>query len=148
MALTRSDKLLIHSSNLVVTATGVIYAWMLYLLEPIDEFSILNHPWQDHMRNWHLLAAPFLIFGCALVWKDHVWQRIRDGGKRRRNSGIMMVITLLPMALSGYLLQTAVDPTWQQSWLTLHLISSAVWMLASLIHFVPVIIHACAGVFR
>jgi len=145
MALTRSDKLLIHVSNVAVTGSGVAYAWMLYLLEPVDEFSILSHPWQDHMRNLHLWFAPLLIFGCGLVWKDHVWERLHTGRKRRRNSGLLMVVTLFPMIFSGYLLQTAVEETWRLSWLYLHWLSSAVWLLASLIHFVPVMIKACVG---
>jgi hypothetical protein len=148
MTLTRSDKLLIHVSNVAVTASGVVYAWMLYLLEPVDEFSILNHPWQDHMRNLHLWFAPLLVFACALVWKSHVWERLRTGRKRRRNSGLAMVVCLFPMIFSGYLLQTAVDESWRLSWLYLHWVSSALWLLASLVHFVPVMIKACVGASR
>lgn len=145
MALTRTDKLVIHVSNVAVTASGIAYAWMLYLLEPVDEFSILNHPWQDHMRNLHLWFAPLLIFGCAMVWKDHVWERLNTGRKRRRTSGLVMVVCLFPMIFSGYFLQTAVDEMWRDTWLYLHWISSALWLLASLVHFVPVIIKACVG---
>ena len=34
------------------------------------------------------------------------------------------------MVLSGYFLQTAVDETWRQVWLVVHLAGSALWLLA------------------
>lgn len=148
MTLSRSDKLLIHVSNVAVTGSGLAYAWMLYLLEPVDEFSILNHPWQDSMRNLHLWFAPLLVFGCAMVWKGHVWERLRTGRQRRRRSGLMMVIPLFPMIFSGYFLQTAVDESWRQTWLWMHLLSSGLWLIASIAHFVPAMIRACVGASR
>ena len=44
--MTRGQSWTLHLSMLLVGGTGLIYAWMLYLLEPVDEFSILNHPQQ------------------------------------------------------------------------------------------------------
>ncbi len=148
LQLSGADKLVFHLANLTVSASGLVYAWMLYLLEPIDEFSILNHPWQDHMRNLHILFAPLLVFAGAMLWKHHVWARLQSGRKRKIRSGILLTVAIFPMIFSGYLLQIAVSEEWRQIWLVLHLSTSALWLVAAFFHFIPIMMRLCAGATR
>jgi nitric oxide reductase large subunit len=130
----RLEAYLFNFANLLVCGTGAIYAWMLYCLEPLDEFSILNHPMQADLQAWHILSAPLLIFMAALLWKNHVWAKMKSGNKRSRRSGFGLALNLMPMIFSGYLLQTTTDETWSEIWMVMHLCTSGLWICATLVH--------------
>ena len=132
--MTRRVAWLVHLSTIVVGVTGLVYAWMLYFAEPADEFAIVNHPWQPHVLHLHVLAAPVCVFAVALIWRNHVWDRVRRGFPHRRATGLCLFASFVPMAASGYLLQTSVDETWRAIWMWLHLATSAVWLVAYGVH--------------
>ncbi|MBC8329810.1 MAG: hypothetical protein H8E31_13805 [Planctomycetes bacterium] len=117
-------------ANLLVGGTGLAYAWTLYLCQPEDEFALVNHAWQPVFHAGHLWAAPLLVFSAGMLWRHHGWRRLRQGGDAGRGSGIGLLATLWPMALSGYWLQTSVDLGWRRAWLVVHLASSGLWVLA------------------
>ena len=123
-----------HLATLLVGGTGLVYAWMLYLLAPVDEFSPVHHPWQPDVQHLHVLSAPLLVFAAGLIWRRHVWNCWRLGVADRHRSGVALALTLAPMTVSGYLLQTSVGETWRQVWLAVHLIASGLWLLGYLVH--------------
>lgn len=136
--LTRVEAWMIHISNLLVGCTGLVYAWMIYLVKPDDPYAVVNHPWQPAVQHLHVLAAPLLVFAAGLIWRRHVWGSWRSGVTRRRRSGVGMALALVPMIASGYLLQTAVESRWRTIWVAVHLTTSALWISAYLIHqFLP-----------
>ncbi len=132
--MTRLEAWSLHLANFLVGASGLVYAAMLYLMAPIDEFALVHHPAQPLVRDVHLWTAPLLVFALGVVWKGHAWACQRYGAGSRRASGRSLLVAAAPMALSGYLLQTAVDPGWQQAWRVVHLAASALWLAASLAH--------------
>ena len=134
--MSRGEARLLHAAQGLVAGTGLAWAWMLYFAEPQDEFSILNHPWQDEMQAGHVLTAPLLIFAVAAIWKRHAWQRIRSGYRARRRTGLLLAVSFFPMVASAYLLQTASAESWRQAWLIVHLASSGIWVLAFLAHLI------------
>jgi hypothetical protein len=127
--MSRASAWFVHASVLLAGATGVIYGWMRYFAVPTEEFSVVNHPWQPEFKALHILLVPLLLFGCGLLWRGHVWARIRSGAPQRRSTGLALAGLLLPMALSGYLLQVAADPTWREGWIWTHGLSSSLWLL-------------------
>lgn len=122
-----------YAGNLLVCTTGVLYAVMRYLMEPADEWAVVNHPWQPFVQHLHVLVAPLLVFACGLIWRRHVSENWRREGRSRR-SGPGLALVFVPMIVSGYLLQTAVAEGWRQAWVVVHLCSSAVWLLAFAVH--------------
>ena len=134
MAMTRGQSWTLHLSTLLVGGTGLIYAWMLYLLEPVDELSILNHPWQALMQHAHIWFAPLMVFGIGMIWRSHVWQYLRSGKRSSRRSGLLLAGCAAPMAVSGYFLQTAVGEGWRTAWLGIHLGSSGLFLCGYLVH--------------
>ena len=54
---------------------------------------------------------------------------LRRGEGNGRRSGPGLLLTLVPMVVSGYLIQTTVTESWRQAWIVLHLVSSAAWIL-------------------
>jgi hypothetical protein len=127
----RHKRRLIHLANLLVGGTGVVYAWMLYVLEPSDPFSVLHHPWQPAVQHLHVWAAPLMVFAVGLIWQNHIWKHWKRQVPERRTSGVLMlIVAFFPMVFSGYFLQTAVNESWRQVWLVVHLATGGLWILA------------------
>jgi len=127
------ERRLQYVANLLVCGTGVLYAVMRYFMKPTDEFAVVNHPWQPWVQHAHVLVAPLLVFACGSIWRLHVaehWKR----ATRMRRSGPGLAIVFVPMAASGYLLQTSVSDGWRQAWIVVHVASSAVWLVAFATH--------------
>ena len=131
--MSRGQAIFLHLANLAVSGTGLVYSWMRYLLEPADEWAVVNHPWQPLVQHLHVLAAPLLVFAVGLIWSGHAIAKLRNG-RRGRASGLGLLSLFLPMAASGYLLQVAVDPGWRRTWIWLHVVSSLLWVAAFAIH--------------
>jgi hypothetical protein len=137
----RGERWLIHFSNLLVGGTGLVYAMMKYLMEPASPFSVINHPLQPLVLTLHLVAALLLVLAVGILWKSHISERLHYGQPPGRATGISLTLTFLPMVLSGYLLQTASAAFWRQTWLVVHLTTSAIWLLMFLAHQVVFIVR-------
>ena len=132
--MTRLEAWLVHLGTLLVGGTGLVYAWMRYLARPSDPFAVVNHAWQPQVQHLHVLLAPVLVFGAGLVWRRHVWACWRLGIRERHRSGVALALTLLPMIVSGYLIQVAVEPAWRRVWIWVHLAASALWIGGYVLH--------------
>ena len=132
--MSRLEALTFHLATLLVGGTGLLYAWMRYLLDPVDAFAVVNHPWQPHVQHLHVVAAPVLVFAAGLVWRSHVQACRRLGIRERHKTGAALAWTLLPMVASGYLLQTATGEPWRRIWLSIHLVTAALWLAGYLAH--------------
>lgn len=124
----------VHGSVLLAGATGLVYGWMRYLVEPADEWAIVNHPLEPEVKALHILLVPPLLFGCGILWRSHVWGRIRSGYPHRRLTGILLAALLLPMVASGYLLQVAEAEGWKVAWMWTHGLSSSLWLVLYVVH--------------
>ena len=132
--MTRGEAWCNHVANVLVGGTGIVYGWMVYLAVPEDEFAIVNHPWQPHLQHAHIWAAPLLVFATAMLWRNHVWKRVRSGFAARRKTGLVLFGLFWPMTLSGYLVQTSLEEAWVRNWSWLHVATSIAWCLAYLVH--------------
>lgn len=133
--MSRWERLLQYGANTLVVGTGVIYAVMRYFMTPVDEWAVINHPWQPHVQHLHVLTAPLLVFACGLIWRRHVADRMRANERRRGLSGPGLAVAFVPMIASGYLLQTASSAGWRRTWLVVHLVTSILWILLISAHF-------------
>lgn len=120
----------VHVAMALVTVTGAVYAVMRYLLQPSDPYSVVSHPLQPQVQHLHVLVAPLLVFGAGIIWREHVWKHYRNGVRSGRRSGVGMLLTLAPMVVSGYLIQTTVTDSWRTAWIAVHLGASGIWTLA------------------
>jgi len=135
----RTEIVLLHLANALVVATGVVYAVMLYLLEPAEEWAVVNHPWQPHLQHFHVLVAPALIFAVGLTWSIHVLAKLRNGRKGRM-TGLGLIVGFAPMAMSGYAIQITIDEGWRTAWIVVHLVSSLLWICAFILHLIRTLI--------
>lgn len=132
--MTKNEARNLHISAALVGVTGLIYGWMRYFAESDDEFSIVSHPWQPEFHAAHLVTAPLLVFACGLVWRAHVWLRIKNDFRPRRKTGLILALSVAPMILSGYALQVAVEEVWRNIWIVTHVATSLIWLLAYCVH--------------
>ena len=124
----------VHLSTILVGVTGLIYAVMRYLMEPMDPYAVVNHPWQPHMQHLHILVAPLVVFAVGLIWQRHITSHWRMGLKTGRGSGIGMVLATAPMVVSGYLIQVTVTDRWRTIWVVAHCVASGLWIAGYVIH--------------
>ena len=124
----------LHLAVALVGGTGVVWGVMRYLLEPVDEFSVVNHPWEPHLQHLHVVVAPFLVFGFGLIWKRHIADRWSSPLVARRRSGRLLAVLAGVMVLSGYLLQVTTAPDARQIWVVLHVASSLIWLAGYGVH--------------
>lgn len=140
--MTTFDRWLIGLANLLVGGTGLVYAWMRYLLQPADEFAIVNHPWQPGVQHLHILVAPLLVIAFGQLWHQHAWLAWRAGAPRGRRTGLTMLATGLPMIFSGYLIQISTEEVWRNVWVVVHVAVSLLWLTGYASH---VIRHRLRG---
>lgn len=132
--MSRLEAWALHLATLLVGGTGLVYAWMIYLAKATDPYSPVHHPWQPHLQHLHLLVAPLLVFATGLIWRRHVWESWRRGLRSRRRSGLTLALSLAPMVVSGYLVQTALDDAWRKGWGVVHLVVSGLWVAGYGVH--------------
>ncbi|MGA0059184.1 MAG: hypothetical protein ACO4CT_16070 [Planctomycetota bacterium] len=132
----RSHARYTHAATLAAAGTGLVYAWMRYLCEPADEFALVNHPLEPLLADLHRLTGPLLVFGLGLLWATHVVPKVRSGTRAGRKTGLVLAVSALPMVLSGYGLQAAVDEAFRVVWGYVHTGLGLVWVVSFVAHIV------------
>lgn len=132
--MTTTEKLLLWGSTALVGGTGLVYAWMKYLLTPADPYAAVHHPLQPLVLKIHLVAAPFLVFAVGLVFTQHIWKQLRSGLKRGRRTGTGTILTLVPMVLSGYLIQAVTSESWLWWLAAVHLTTGTLFVVGFAAH--------------
>jgi len=130
----RLERWSVVAGSILVTATGLVYLWMKYLLRSADPFAVVNHPWQPAVLKLHILTAPLLVFGLGLIAVRHVLAHWLAGVSHARRSGIAAAVTVLPMILSGYLVQAITDARWLSVTSWVHIATGLVYGAAFALH--------------
>jgi hypothetical protein len=123
-----------HVTTILVTITGLVYAYMHYLMKSNDPFSVVNHPWEPYMMDTHIIAAPFLVLAIGMLVNSHILAKLQADGKTARKSGILLIPLFIIMVLSGYLLQV-ITASWKNIVVILHLVSATLWAVIYLAHY-------------
>ncbi len=129
----RFESWLLHLSTLVLTITGLVYAWMRYLMKPQDPFSVVNHPLEPHFLSTHILVAPLLLVGFGIILHGHILFKIAAGARPARKSGLILIPLFALMAISGYLLQVIISD-FRKVFMWIHLGTGTLWSLFYLCH--------------
>jgi hypothetical protein len=124
----------IRVTALLVTVTGLVYAWMKYLLKPVEPWSAINHPLQPLVLKLHILVAPLLIFALGMIAARHVWRHIRERVRTGRRSGWTLVLTPAAMIVTGYLIQAVTHERWLFRLAMAHLATGIVFAGFILLH--------------
>jgi hypothetical protein len=135
--MTTLQKTLVNLSSIIVGISGVIYAWMKYLMTTDDPYAVANHPMQPWVLDLHVLASPVMIFAIGLILQEHIVAQIQKGPKRAgRSTGLVAMVCLPPMIATGYLIQVFVDETARRVCVGVHLITGLIYLAAFAGHLV------------
>lgn len=129
--MTRFEKILTWSSIAVVSLTGFVYAWMKFLMEPTDPWAVVNHPLQPFVLKLHIVTAPFLVFAIGILFARHILPQLRARARTARLSGTSAAWLIVPMVLSGYLIQAITHATLLQAMVLVHLATGSIFALAA-----------------
>ncbi len=132
--MTRFERWAVWSTSVATFVTGVIYLGMKYLLVSDDPLAVVNHPWQPALLKLHILVAPLLVFSIGLVTLRHVWRHFQSKTRDGRRSGLLTVIVLGPMIVSGYLIQTLTEEGWLKAMAIIHIVLGLVYGVGLLAH--------------
>jgi hypothetical protein len=133
---TRLQLFWLHLTVALTAITGVVFAVMKYFLKSDDPFSVVNHPLQPHMLATHVVVAPFVLFFLGWTFSNHILPKYRFGNGKNRKTGIATALLIVPMALSGYLLQVSVNETLRDAMAWAHWITSGVFVIGYVIHLI------------
>jgi hypothetical protein len=134
--ISRAQAVYLNLCVLVTALTGTVFAVMKYAMKSDDPYSVINHPMQPWMLAAHVVVAPLLVFGFGWIFENHIWAGFVSGIARKRKSGLWLMAGIVPMVLSGYLLQVSTADFTRQAMAAAHWISSAVFVIAYVIHLV------------
>lgn len=132
--MSRIQLFFLHASVLLTTLTGAVFAYMKYFMTTTDEFAVANHPLQPHMLAAHVVVAPLLLFILGWTFSNHIVPKYRFGDETKRKSGVWSFLMIVPMALSGYLLQIATNDALREAMAIAHWIASALFVAGYAIH--------------
>jgi uncharacterized membrane protein YidH (DUF202 family) len=123
----------LHLSVALTAITGTVFAAMKYFMTPADEFAVANHPLQPHMLAAHVVVAPIALFVLGWTFSNHMLPKYRFSEEHRK-SGISSMLLLVPMTLSGYLLQIATNETVRQGMAVAHWVASGLFVIGYVVH--------------
>jgi hypothetical protein len=103
--MTGFERWVLWTSAAATTLTGVVYLWMRYFMEPVEQFAAVNHPLQPLVLKAHILVSPLLVFALGMISVRHVWNYFANGSSRGRHSGIVTASIAAVMIGTGYLIQ-------------------------------------------
>lgn len=131
----RAQVLLLQLSLLAMAVSGLAFAWMKYWMKSDDPFAVVNHPWQPHMLSAHVLLGPVAVFSIGWVFGNHIWPAYR-GGAPNRASGIVAMLFIVPMTLSGYLMQVSTADATRKAFAVSHWVSVGVFLVGYAAHLI------------
>ncbi len=126
----------LQASAILTAASGIIFAWMKYGMKSNDPFAVVNHPWQPFMLSAHVLVSPMLVFAFGWILNDHILAKFRNPTSPQRGSGIPSMAAIVPMILSGYLLQISTADATRQAMAVVHWMSSGLFVIAYAVHII------------
>lgn len=132
----RAQVVYIHLAVALTALTGAVFALMKYGMTTDDPFAAANHPLQPHMLSAHVFFAPFLVFAFGWIFGNHIWPKFRFGDPRNRKSGLWSMALIVPMTLSGYLMQISTNETLLQAMKVAHWVTSAIFAAAYVAHLI------------
>jgi hypothetical protein len=121
---------------LAMTITGAVFAFMKYAMKSDDPFAVVNHPWQPHMMTAHVLIGPIAVFAIGWVFGNHIWPAF-TGGAPNRLSGILSMLFIVPMTISGYLVQVSTEDATRKVFAVTHWVTVTLFVVAYVVHLIP-----------
>ncbi len=127
--MTRFERWTVWSSAIATGLTGLGFMWTKYFVQPAEQWAVVNHPLEPWFLKLHIVAAPAFVFAVGLVATRHIIPHLRTKEPSGRRSGFIMVWTLLPMVVTGYLIQVVSRSGWTGPLAVTHIVTGCAFLL-------------------
>ena len=128
------EKWLVWVASVLTGVTGIGYFWAKYLVQSSDPFSVLNHPLEPWFLKGHILFSPLLLLAGGSIMVRHVWKHYQLRVVLGRRSGVTTALVFLPMAVSGYLIQSVTHAGRLQALTIAHIALSVLYGAGIIVH--------------
>lgn len=118
---------LLHLSFILVGVSGIGYALTRYILPSPDPFRSV-HPLDPLVQRLHVLFSPLLVFAVGNIFYLHALNKL--GEKRKKFSGILLLLSFFPMVVSGSWIQIATKELERKLAVAVHLATALLWLLS------------------
>ena len=121
-------------ATVLAGGSGLVLHIMKEWMTAPDPFAVAHHPWQPFVLKLHVLSVPFLVLALGMTVTAHALARLTAGRRSGRRSGVAVLGTVVPMILSGVLIQVLTTPTALRATVWTHLLTSLVYLGAYSVH--------------
>jgi hypothetical protein len=132
--MSRGQVIYLHVTVALTAVTGAIFAAMKYGMTTDDPFAAANHPLQPGMLSAHVVVAPLLLFALGWIFGDHIWPKYTSRAPHNRRTGVFSMLAIVPMTMSGYLMQVATSDALRDAMTWMHWVASALFVAAYVGH--------------
>lgn len=132
--MTRFERGSLWASTLAVSLTGLGFTWAKYFASTDDPWAVVNHPLEPWLLKLHVISAPLFVFAVGLITTRHILSHLRSGTPAGRRTGLVMVWTIVPMVVTGYLLQVVSVPGWLLPLAIGHIAAGILFLAGFLLH--------------
>lgn len=123
------EKWSIWTTSVLTGVTGIGYLWTKYFVEASDPFAVVNHPLQPWFLKAHIIVSPFLLLALGMILFGHVWKHYTGRITWGRRSGILSILSFLPMVVTGYLIQSVTGQGWLEALAIAHIVAGFLFLL-------------------
>ena len=134
LRLSRGHRRFAYATIAAVWLSGVLWLVYHYGLQREGSFGPEPHPLESWWLRLHGLAAFISLFAFGLLWGVHI--RAGLAFARRRLSGLLLLVLLIILSLSGYLLYYAGDETLRDAVRVVHWLLGLALLLPFVVHVV------------
>lgn len=132
--MSRFEKWSVWATSVLTVVTGAGYFVTKYLYSSGDPYAVVNHPLQPVFLKAHIVVSPLLLFALGLITVRHVWRHFRTGVAWSRKSGITAAVAVIPMVLTGYLIQVLTDTGWVRAMALSHIAFGFLYFIGVALH--------------
>ena len=129
------EKILFNAGIVVVSGTGIVLFYMKYCMSPMDEYAVINHPWQPLILKLHIIFSPLLLLQLGYLLAIHAIPFLKKKIKAALKTGFFIIVFILPMVISGYGIQVVNDDFWLSVMSILHISFSFIFLVLYLLHY-------------
>lgn len=132
--MSRFEKWSVWVTSILTVVSGAGYFVTKYLYTSGDPYAVVSHPLQPFFLKAHIVVSPLLLFALGLITVRHVWRHFRTGVEWSRKSGIAAAVAVIPMALTGYLVQVLTDAGWVRAMALSHIAFGFLYAVGIAVH--------------
>ncbi|MCF8059417.1 MAG: hypothetical protein K9K67_08980 [Bacteriovoracaceae bacterium] len=123
-----------HLASYLSILSGLGYFIVIEYFKLETPYGLRPHSSQGLWQAFHILVVPALVFAIGLLWREHIYVKLKATTRFKRISGIGLLASFLIMTFSGYFLIVSKNQFFIDLNKYLHLASSLLWLLFYLYH--------------